>query len=419
MERITTCKRCLVLRLVSCVFSVATIGDCVSGPIREPACAAESPSYIRAGELPQDIDRALWWLPDSTETILVSRGNVPRAELRRGSPGEGMGGAPFLPSPQGYCYPKQDYPPEDLVAMHCIEPLAYYRRIYPPDVRHRLINAFYSPRSATLFMKALCWDRDGTRQTCDIVMFCDNRASRLVGALAASGSVVQTTGGVEIGEVDLNQEPSAVPDIRGGQRQEPPKADLRWVAALRPDVYVCSTSLDLLKVIIARSAQRAATRALPASLPEWQYVNPAQPTWGVRHYRTATADKRALSMLQWDPEAVGLVFFGGNDPAPYFALRYLSNSESGGTRILRMQCEWWGIPVESELRHQLPPWRPKGNKCFESRMRINVPRDQAQGSPFTDLPIDVTWFFSMSSMYLPWLGFPSPAAGVPAVMMQR
>lgn len=408
MGRMMTRTMWWTLRLGLGVLCVAGIVDCALGQMAEAVLAQDSPFHIRTGDLPDDIEEALWWLPDNTETILVSRGNVPLAEFRQAQPPEDKDGEPFLAWPQGYRYPKQEYPPEDLVAMYCIEPLVYYRRLYPSDVRHKLINTFYPPKSATLFMKALCWSRDGARQTFDIVKFADNRAARLLEALAALPSMARTSEGLKIVEVNLNQEPSPVLGTRGDQPQVRQEADRRWVAAPRPDVYVCTTSLDLLKVIIARTKQRGSTRALPVSLPEWQYVNPARPTWGLRHYRSATVDKGALSMLKWDPEAVGLVFFGGNGPKPYFALRYLSNSERGSTRILRMQCDWLSIPFESESAHQPPTWRRIDNTCFESRTRINVPRDQLKGSPFNSLPVDATFFFSMDSMYLPWLGFACP-----------
>lgn len=325
MGRMNTRRMWWTLRLALGVFCVAGADDCASAQAPGALPAMHSPLPMRAGELPADIEEALWWLPKDTETILMSRGNVPLTELRQGKPAEDMDGGPYLPSPPGHLYPKQAYPPEDLVAMYCIEPLVYYRRVYPPDVRQRMINHIYSAQSATLFMKALCWEGDGTRQTCDIVLFADNGGCRLVEALAAMPSIARTTEGVKIVEVNLNEEPPGMPGnrARGAHVREEP--DRRWLAAPRPNVYLCATSLELLKLVIARMSQRSSPRAMPAALPEWQYVNPAWSAWGVRHYRRATADNSTLSMLKWDPEALGLVFFGGSDPEPYFALRYLSN----------------------------------------------------------------------------------------------
>ncbi|WP_460185655.1 hypothetical protein [Thermopirellula anaerolimosa] len=363
----------------------------------------------------------LWWLPEETETILVSRGAVPIPELCHASPAAEARGVPFLPSAQGFAYSKCEYPYEDLVAMHCIEPLVYNQGIYPPDIRHKLISTFYAAKSAILFTKAVCWLRAGSPDTCDIVQFCDHRAVPLVEALTRGPSKWWIEGGMKIVEVSLNHNASMVFGKRSQDALAPQEADRRWIAAPRPDVYVCTTSLDLMKLIIARMQQRGLTRALPASLPEWEYVDPDWPAWAVRHYRFAVKGSSASSMLKWDPEAVGLVFFGGTDPKPYLALRYLSHSEQGGLRILRMQCDYWGIPFEGEYVRHLPAWRRIANGCFESRTRINVPREELQERPIENLknlPVDITFFFSMDSIYLPWLGFPSARVPIPATMMQ-
>lgn len=86
-----------------------------------------------------------------------------------------------------------------------------------------------------------------------------------------------------------------------------------------------------------------------------------------------------------------------------------------------MQCNWWSIPFESEYVRELATWQPIANGCFESRIRINVPREELQERAIQNLknlPVDVTFMFAMDSMYLPWLGFPSPRIPIPGTMMQ-
>ncbi|GAB6184553.1 hypothetical protein [Thermopirellula anaerolimosa] len=311
MERKNTRDSWLPFRLGLGLLCAVGISACASGQVDAPGHTADSPLGLRAIHLPDDLEQALWWLPENTETILVSRGQVPAREWRDASPPEKRGGAPFLPSPQGWRYSKMEHRYEDLVAMRCIEPLVYYQRIYPPDTRDNLITTFYAPKSVRLFMKALCWVTSAGPDTCDIVLFGDNRAVPLVNALTKLRSTWRIEQGVTVFEVNLNQDFSTSGDNTGGYVLVPQKDDRRWIAAPRPDVYVCATSLDMIRVMIARMQQRAPTRALPVSLAEWQYVDPVWPAWGLRHYRVAPKPSSAQSMLQWDPEAVGLVFFGG------------------------------------------------------------------------------------------------------------
>ena len=41
-------------------------------------------------------------------------------------------------------------------------------------------------------------------------------------------------------------------------------------------------------------------------------------------------------MLKYDPEARGLVFFCGNNPSPFIALRYMSKSVDAEKRFVAM-----------------------------------------------------------------------------------
>ena len=63
--------------------------------------------------------------------------------------------------------------------MNCIEPLVYFQALYPGDVRYKLINSLYGPKSARLFVKAVWWHNDATRETCDIVLFEDKNGASM------------------------------------------------------------------------------------------------------------------------------------------------------------------------------------------------------------------------------------------------
>jgi hypothetical protein len=354
--------------------------------------------------LPRDVEQVLWWLPEDTEAILVSRGNVPIARSRRAeSAATSTRKTPVLGSAGGYVYPTHKYNYEDVMAMHCIEPLVYFQALYPGDVRFTLMNTLYGPRTATLFVKAVRWRAGATRETCDIVLFSDTTATRIIESLSAFPNVSQSVADVRVLMVDLKSQPGAEP------RSPSPQTDRRWLAAPQPGVYVAATSSSLIHIIIERMQRRSAARALSPDLPEWREVNLDAPAWGLRHYQPLNANEESFSMVKWDPRARGLVFFGGSTPLPFLAMRYLSSSEDAGARFRRMQGQWVRrSPIRQEDADSLPPFNRISADCVESRWRTNVAPEEVAAKPLRNLSVDATFFFCMDSMYLPWLGFPRP-----------
>jgi hypothetical protein len=357
-----------------------------------PAAAGdETPSII----LPDDIEQVLWWLPAETEAVVVSRGQPPIPEFQQPTPQPPSAARKATIEPvAGYGYPKTEYPYEDLVANHCIEPLVYFQGLYPGDERYRLINAHYGRKTATLFVKAVWWENKASRETCDIVVFRDNMAERLLTSLGAFPSVPRRLGNVPVLEIDLNN--GVIP-------QEQP----RWLAAPRPNVFVTTTSLELLKSIVERMTHRGATRALPPELPEWRYVDLEAPAWGIRHYQPAIATKDDSSMRKWDSNAKGLVFFGGEEPTPHLVLRYLSSSEDSAARFQHMQRNSLAkFLMREEHITRLAPAKTVERGCVETRTRINVSATQFDRSAEDGLSVEATFHFCMDSLFLPWLGFP-------------
>ena len=108
-------------------------------------------------------------------------------------------------------------------------------------------------------------------------------------------------------------------------------------------------------------------------------------------------------MLKRDPDAQGLVFFGGNEPSPFLALRYVSKSEDAGKRFVQMQADWFHVKDTSRMA----PMNQIAADCVESRTRINVPPAELDGKPLTTLSEEMTGL-CMGVMYLPWLGFSCP-----------
>lgn len=66
------------------------------------------------------------------------------------------------------------------------------------------------------------------------------------------------------------------------ERQE--REDENWMSLARPDLLVLTNNKELLDEILLRILHGSKTRALPATLPEWNHVNLHAPFWGLRHY---------------------------------------------------------------------------------------------------------------------------------------
>ena len=99
-----------------------------------------------------------------------------------------------------------------------------------------------------------------------------------------------------------------------GERKASVREDESWLALARPDLLVMTTSRELLEKIANRIANGSKERALPGTLPEWQYVNRAAPVWGLRHYSSPgdaidnTNPRSKQDILRFsDPAATGLV----------------------------------------------------------------------------------------------------------------
>jgi hypothetical protein len=354
---------------------------------------------IQTGNLTDDIEQVLWWLPQDTEAVVVSKGNVPIKALQSAPPPTVTFGATSTPTPPPEC----SYKYQDLVAMNCIEPLVHQTGLCHDDLYNKVLKSFYGPHTASLFVKAVWWEKDETRASCDIVVFQDDTAARIVKSFAALRNVAREFHGLRVIEVDLNT--NFTPERYFQYFGRPLKPDLRYLAAPRPNVYFAATNARLMEVLIERIKQRGKSRALPADLPEWQKFDPTVPAWGVRHYRPAVANKDLTSMLKRDPNAGGLVFFGGNRPAQFLCLRYVSKSEDAGSRFLRLKADYLNIKDSTALW----PMQRISADCVESRLRpkaalAEAMREKEEGSWWTGELI----FHCIDTLYLPFLGFAWP-----------
>jgi len=189
------------------------------------------------------------------------------------------------------------------------------------------------------------------------VVFRDNTGRWLRDRLIATVPTFrQEIEGVLVAKIDLCNGMAITPEYR-------------WFAAFWPSGFVCTNSEGLMKTLIHRFKQRMAF------------------------------DR--YSMLQYDPQAVGLVMFCGDKPAPFVALRYLSNSPDGGERFMRKEAEWDRLPLVP--REFLERMRQMQAGVFEDRVRVNASREEALRDQRC-LTSEQTKL-SLAVRYLPLLGF--------------
>jgi hypothetical protein len=116
-----------------------------------------------------------------------------------------------------------------------------------------------------------------------------------------------------------------------------------------PNVIVGATDRGYLRVLLERMQQKKPdSRALPAGLPEWKYVDINAPVWAVRHYRrelnsqdVSSPFRRGVPAEASDQQAVGLVFCSqpqGKDQRIY----YLSDNKKS-VSISRFYWEREGL----------------------------------------------------------------------------
>ena len=219
------------------------------------------PSVSRLpGKLADDIEQVFWWLPEETEGVVVSRGNPPTKELW------------FESRTKGNDAPEFEY--QDLVALNCIEPVML-GAVWPNEEYGKMLHSFYGPKTATLFVKAAWWDKKQTRASCNIVVFRDDMAVKIVKAYSALRNVPSECEGVRVLKVDLCAEFAPEVLSRYFDWQLPPH--FRCVAAPRPNVYFATTNFDLMKVLIERMKRRGKNQPCQPICPNGNNLIPLFP----------------------------------------------------------------------------------------------------------------------------------------------
>jgi hypothetical protein len=87
-----------------------------------------------------------------------------------------------------------------------------------------------------------------------------------------------------VARVDAGEAPR--PGEKRAQRD-----DENWLALPRPDAMILTNRHALLAEVLERAVLGSKTRAMPADLPEWTYVDRKASFWGLRHYTDGSKAK--------------------------------------------------------------------------------------------------------------------------------
>lgn len=149
-----------------------------------------------------------------------------------------------------------------------------------------------------------------------------------------------------------------------------------FLANPRPTLLLCATDRAYLHRVLARLDGRGSGRALPESLSEWQQVDLRAPVWAVRHYERETSAGDPTSPLGPktkanvpDANAVGFVFWYDGDPTGTTALsaRYLSRAPDA----LRIVTEGWN-------REKSDP-TPRISQVAPEVVEVSLPKGKEEG----------------------------------------
>lgn len=153
------------------------------------------------------------------------------------------------------------------------------------------------------------------------------------------------------------------------------------------NVVVVATNRDYLRTVLARMRSEKGERALPATLPEWKYINQQAPFWGVRHFFRGQEQKDPTSPFGGkksanlpDEQAIGIVFNYDRSKAGMTTVTYLS-----GDKNIRPKIERELFPSDSE---------PEANKGLRMQYRDLEP-GVVEGSYELRRAESINWFFFM------------------------
>jgi hypothetical protein len=166
-----------------------------------------------------------------------------------------------------------------------------------------------------------------------------------------------------VAKIDAGEPPRA-------RAQRHKRVDENWMSCARPDLLVLTNKKELLAEILLRISHGSKTRALPATLPEWNQVDQQAQLWGLRHYSDQSKpkpDERGFKNAYLpSPDGLAVGATVQIDAAQRLEVRYLSHAnpaQHGPGDIWRDQCQIdqpqpgvWRLVSDARARGPWPVW---------------------------------------------------------------
>ena len=264
-------------------------------------CAESNPG--KSQSTPSNtVDSILWWLPEDTETVVVTRGPFTVVDSKRESNNlketlERLSYGPLFTIQHGKLL-------KTLVGQTILLSVEGSRKFRPPT---ELGSVRY--------------------EGCHILVFGEEFAatrSSFIESLESHAKGVQKIAGHEVTVFEEKWE-----------------RDL-WkvfIVSPNPNVLLCATDQGFLTDLLNRMESKGKGRALPESLPEWKQADTTAPFWAVRHYDKENAAKDPTSPLLGrqgaanapDKQAIGITLAYNPKLNSNVIIKYLSANKKAAT----------------------------------------------------------------------------------------
>ena len=141
------------------------------------------------------------------------------------------------------------------------------------------------------------------------------------------------------------------------------------IVHLRPNVLLCATNQNYLESVLRRRLRNAderekTVRALPATLPEWKYVDTKSTDWAVRHFRKDQARFDPTSPFYKhtflpDNDAIGITY-SLNTKQNVAAVHYLTSPRNTAS-MAKEYKQFWASLIDGMggVSDSAGKWRPE------------------------------------------------------------
>jgi hypothetical protein len=308
------------------------------------AVSSQAQAAPRESKLPKAVDDALWWLPENTQTLIVAQGPWRATAPEHGSDVDALGLERTLQLMTLAAVGSEQLNPHlgnRLRGRTIAFSIQGCRRFRFP---HRLGMMRFEGASIAVFQDDLGAD-----------------GNALMDALIKQATKTETLAGVQVVTFDGLMVRDEW-DFYWGLPRRKVEGDPEptYVAHPRANILIWANDRDYLTSVLARMTNRAATRAFPASLPEWNHLDATAKVWAFRHYdRKDDADDPTSPLTgrnapgRQDNEAVGLVFWLDSRNRNSAEIKYLSANKNA----LRIIQDSWQDP-EKQFTEKIRQDRP-------------------------------------------------------------